>query len=79
MEPTRGNLAVTVRAQLAATEPEAQADDLRARGYRDIYKPGHALFPFALVAEQFYRARAAAWRDFARRLRDLLAEMGEQP
>lgn len=36
-------------------------------------------YALSLVRAQFYVAQEAAWRDFGRRLRDLLAEMGESP
>lgn len=75
--PDRAALVRLIRAELADCESSAATEDARANGVQHIHGPGHRFYPLTVVRVQFYAARAAAWRDFGRRLRDLLAEMGE--
>lgn len=75
----RADLVRLIRAELADCESSAATEDARANGVQHVHGPGHRFYPLTLVREQFWRAQAANWRDFGRRLRDLLAEMGEQP
>jgi hypothetical protein len=77
--PDRAALVRLVRAELADCESSAATEDARINGVQHFHGPSHQFYPLTLVRVQFYAARAAAWRDFGRRLRDLLAEMGETP
>lgn len=75
--PDRAALVRLIRAELADCEPEACQED---RSVRDLLASlGRAEYPLNVVRAQFHQAQAANWRDFARRLRDLLAELGETP
>lgn len=71
----RAALVRLIRAELADCEPEAaRADSVVAQ---ILATPTDAFYSLNIVRAQFHRGEAANWRDFARRLRDLLAEMGE--
>ena len=77
--PDRAALVRLIRAELAIATDDLRVFTSLRHGQDLSHGIGDPLYPLALLLEQFYRARAAAWRDFARRLRDLLAELGETP
>jgi len=77
--PDRAALVRLIRAELADCDGFAAFEEGRAVDVAIIHGSAHPFYPLTLVRQQFYAARAAAWRDFARRLRDLLAELGETP
>lgn len=76
---TRAEVVSLIRAELADCESQAAYDDRRVAAVFVVYGPTHPAYGLALVRVQFYRASAAAWRQFARQLTDLLTEMGETP
>lgn len=77
--PGRADLVRLIRAELSDCQSGEAYEDSRAADVVAAHGPGHPFYPLTLVREQFYRSRAASWRRFAHGLRDLLAEMGEQP
>lgn len=75
----RAALVRLIRAELVDCDGQVAYQEKRAADVLVVHGVGHEMYALALVRVQFYEAQTAAWRDFGRRLRDLLAEMGEQP
>ena len=77
--PDRAALVRLIRAELAIATDDLRVFTSLRHGQDLSHGIGDPLYPLALLLEQFNLAREATWIDHARRLRDLLAEMGEQP
>lgn len=77
--PDRTALVRLIRAELAIATDDLRVFTSLRHGQDLSHGIGDPLYPLALLLEQFNLAREATWIDHARRLRDLLAEMGEQP
>ena len=75
--PDRADLVRLIRAELEDCEPEACVEERSSRACLDSV--GRFSYPLNVVRAQFHQAQAANWRDFGRRLRELLAELGETP
>ena len=76
--PDRTALVRLIRAELAIATDDLRVFTSLRHGQDLSHGIGDPLYPLALLLEQFNLAREATWIDHARRLRDLLAEMGEQ-
>ena len=77
--PDRTALVRLIRAELEDCDLGVRGCVLARRDLVAANGPDSPLYPLTLLRDAFYAAREATWIDHARRLRDLLAEMGEQP